>query len=148
MVTVQEFFDDGEDVLSRHPDVTFLHNLCRFVICRLQAIFCKKDTRPAARDILSCHRCSAAWQTRHLPARHAGTCPPHLRLPPPCRTIRRCRQKHRMLSGKTSDGTSKIIRPFLQQPAPWVGRARGTSRRNQPTIFFCNVNSSLVNGVA
>jgi hypothetical protein len=30
MVTIEKLFDDGEDVLGRNPDVTFLHILIFF----------------------------------------------------------------------------------------------------------------------
>ena len=30
VIAVEKLFDDGENVLSCNPDVTFLHNSCRF----------------------------------------------------------------------------------------------------------------------
>jgi hypothetical protein len=70
MVTIEKLFDDGEDVLSRNPDVTFLHTLLVllfpffFPTCKYRAkvnLFRKTDLA----DML---RTKKRWQTEDASA--------------------------------------------------------------------------------
>ena len=56
MITIQELFNDGEDILSSYPNITFLHTtfiFFRFIFLIIPADIAQKKCQPIRTDILT-----------------------------------------------------------------------------------------------